>query len=132
MTTYTTYSGTLTGTGNFSGLGGTAVFTEKDVETEKITIAANGDYTGTLQQNITLTATITVAGLTTTQTVTQQSTSPVSGNVNLPASEPQTLFGQTVTYTSNFANNNSEIVTNSAIPKILKGSPGLGHLAAHW
>ena len=112
MTTYTTYSGTLTGTGNFSGLGGTAVFTEKDVETEKITIAANGDYTGTLQQNITLTATITVAGLTTTQTVTQQSTSPVSGNVNLPASEPQTLFGQTVTYTSNFANNNSEIVTN--------------------
>jgi hypothetical protein len=71
----TTYSGTLTGSGNFSGLGGTAVFTEKDVETEKITIAANGDYTGTLQQNITLTATITVAGLTTTQTVTQQSIS---------------------------------------------------------
>ena len=50
MTTYTTYSGTLTGTGNFSGLGGTAVFTEKDVETEKITIAANGDYTETLHQ----------------------------------------------------------------------------------
>ena len=92
MTTYITYSGTLTGTGNFSGLGGTAVFTEKDVETEKITIAANGDYTGTLQQNITLTATITVAGLTTTQTVTQQSTSPVSGNVNLPASEPHVVW----------------------------------------
>ena len=124
MTTYTTYSGTLTGTGNFSGLGGTAVFTEKDVETEKITIAANGDYTGTLQQNITLTATITVAGLTTTQTVTQQSTSPVSGNVNLPASEPQTLFGQTVTYTSNFANNNSEIVTNFSHSENFKGFTG--------
>jgi hypothetical protein len=120
----TTYSGTLTGTGNFSGLGGTAVFTEKDVETEKITIAASGDYTGTLQQNITLTATITVGGLTTTQTVTKQSTSPVSGNVNQPASEPQTLFGQTVTYTSNFTNNNSEIVTNFSQPVNFKGFTG--------
>jgi hypothetical protein len=105
-------------------LGGTAVFTEKDVETEKITIAANGDYTGTLQQNITLTAKITVGGLTTTQTVTKQSTSPVSGNVNQPASEPQTLFGQTVTYTSNFTNNNSEIVTNFSQPVNFKGFTG--------
>ena len=88
----TTYSGTLTGTGNFSGSGGTAVFTEKDVETEKITIAANGDYTGTLQQNITLTATITLGNVTTTETVTKQSTSPVSGNVNLPASEPHVVW----------------------------------------
>jgi hypothetical protein len=94
----TTYTGTLTGSGTFTGPGFTEQESQSDAETVVLTIDASGNFTGTDDQLITTTVTVNIPGVPpTTQTSTYDSgPQPVSGNVNTPYTTIQIDNGNSV------------------------------------
>jgi hypothetical protein len=92
----TTYVGTLTGTGTISGDNISVDVTESDVVTLDVTINADGTFTGTEDQVVT----VTVDGATSTSDSGPQA---VSGNVNFPnvvTGDSPDMFNYTLTFSS--------------------------------
>jgi hypothetical protein len=75
-----TYTGTLQGDGQFSGLGITENVAQTDAVTLNISINSDGSYSGTEDQVIT--TTVTIAGLAPVTSTYDSGFVAVSGNVN--------------------------------------------------
>jgi autotransporter passenger strand-loop-strand repeat protein len=117
-----TYTGTLTGSGEFVGTGILSGVTEdvsqSDDVTAELVFNSNGTFTGTEDQVFTTTVTINFPGEPSSTTTSTDDTGakPVSGNVNKPYITTITANGNTITTTWIFSVDHSTIHV-SAIDK---------------
>ncbi len=110
-----TYTGTLAGSGVFTGTGVLAGVTEdvsqSDAVTADLVINGNGTFTGTEDQVITTTVTINFPGEPSSTTTSTYDTGalPVSGSVNTPNITTTSANGNTDTTTWTFSSDHSTI-----------------------
>jgi hypothetical protein len=110
-----TYTGTLTGSGEFVGTGILSGVTEdvsqSDDVTAELVLNSNGTFTGTEDQVFPTTVTINFPGESPSTTTSTYDTGakPVSGNVNTPYVTTITENGNTITTTWIFSSDHSTI-----------------------
>jgi RTX calcium-binding nonapeptide repeat (4 copies) len=104
-----TYTGTLQGDGQFSGLGITENVAQTDAVTLNISINSDGSYSGTEDQVIT--TTVTIAGLAPVTSTYDSGFVAVSGNVNTSNTTTTTENGNTVTVVYQFSTEGDSLQT---------------------
>jgi hypothetical protein len=110
-----TYTGTLTGSGEFVGTGILSGVTEdvsqSDDVTAELVLNSNGTFTGTEDQVFTTTVTINFPGEPSSTTTSTYDTGakPISGSVNTPYITTITENGNTITTTWIFSSDHSTI-----------------------
>src|SRR5262245_47270697 len=101
------YTGTMTGQGHFTNRGKILDVRETDAITDDITIKADGSFSGTQKQVVTVTISTTINGKTTSSTTTQTLINTISGKVGVAFGQSQTVAGQTASWASTLSSDYS-------------------------